>query len=104
MAGAATFKTRSSWFSRTRAPASRHTRAAITSAGVPLARSTPALLQADRCSPNGSSTAPHRQWRSVSGNGRRNRTRSRATNCSGVNCVSYEEGSAVKWREARGPH
>ena len=61
----------------TRAPASRHTLAAVRSSGPPRLRSAPDWAQAARWSPRESKVRRHRQVRANSGRGSRSRRRSR---------------------------
>ena len=64
----------------TRAPASRHTRAAARSRGQPRFLRTPDQGHTERWSPRGSRTRRHRQVRSVRGSGRRSRRSMRSRN------------------------
>ena len=86
--GTTMFKSRSNWFSFTRAPASRQMRATQISAGVPRGFSRPTREQADLLWPNTSNRAQHLLNRSSTWRGKCNWTRSNVRNSSAVKVVS----------------
>ena len=97
------FRSVSKVFVVTRAPASRHILAAARSRGQPRLRRAPDRGQAARWSPRGSRTRRHRQWRSVSGSGRRRRLRSRTRKRWLGYLGSGAYGMVVKVRLPNGP-
>ena len=86
-----------SWFSSTRAPASRSTLAQVLSSGFALCPSLPTLGQAALWSPSASTAPPHLQRFVSRGSFKRSRRKSTMRRCCGCTVLAGSTGSAVRW-------